>query len=96
MSDEKKYPEHAKLRAVIRESQALCRFLVEHCPTKGWELVNGVSGAPVAQSAEYIAAEFFGLDRRALEAEKLAMLDEIRNGARVTPVPPPHVAVDPK
>ncbi|MDA4133857.1 MAG: hypothetical protein OK454_12150 [Thaumarchaeota archaeon] len=76
MSDAEKYPEHEKLKGVQEESQAIGEFLdlgpytlCEHY-TIHW--------IPVRKSIPEILADYFEIDLKKIEAEKRAMLDEMR------------------
>ncbi|HUV10815.1 MAG TPA: hypothetical protein VMX12_07525 [Acidimicrobiia bacterium] len=73
----KDYPEHAKLRAVADKSQAIGEFLDEWLPTQGIILAH-VDRDGRVPSIQELLAEFFGIDRDKLEAEKRAMLESLR------------------
>lgn len=76
------YPEHAKLREVVAATQAAAEFLlwvsqrygatlcvwVETDRRDGWE--------PVQDPVAALLAEWKGIDRAKLEAEKVALLEE--------------------
>jgi hypothetical protein len=85
------YPEHEKLKAVSDTSQAIGEFL-QWCEEQGWHLAEYDSMAeslgvfsddhqlwPIRLGIEDILARYFDIDRDRLEAEKRAMLDEIRS-----------------
>lgn len=82
MIDADKYPEHAKLQPLQPLSQAIYDFLTwldergiclatEGCTASGHPTEELL---PVLESREILLAEHFGIDLRALEAEKRAML----------------------
>lgn len=76
------YPEHEKLRKISDKSQVVGEFLEWLEDTKGWRLarwgryINWME--PVHYDVQDILAEFFGIDRDRLDAEKDAMLEELR------------------
>lgn len=75
------YPEHEKLKAIKDTSQAigefldlgpwtLCRWIPENSETHGsYEPVHDIQG---------VLAEWFGIDRQALDREKQEMLESLR------------------
>lgn len=78
------YSEHEKLHAVRDQSQAIGEFLdlgrwtlCEFLPETG---EMHARYEPV-QDIQAVLAEWFGIDRDALEREKRAMLDALRAGA---------------
>ena len=75
------YPEHEKMRAVKTESQAIGEFLEWIHEEKGLFLARYEEGAnwpsSVNYSTEKILAEHFDIDLSKIEAEKLAMIEEI-------------------
>lgn len=77
------YPEHVKLKNLDGANETIGDFL-EWLDENGMVVCqrtdNNVHNLywPVAKSVEQLIAEFFGLDRKKLEDEKRAMLDEIR------------------
>lgn len=79
-SHAEKYPEHAKARAVKRDSQVIGEFL-EEMGTRGYELCtydrHHAEYEP-QQNIEKVLAEYFGIDQAKLEQERLAMLAEVR------------------
>ncbi len=75
-----KYPEHVKLKAHLEESRSIQRFL-EFATEKGHMLTPDGAESWIRTSdreIEKLLAEHFGIDLEVVEAEKLAMLDEIR------------------
>ncbi len=70
------YPEHEKLAAVKDKSQAIGEFL-DHVPFQlcKWEPARS-EWVPVAWNA--VLADYFHINMVALDQEKRAMLDEIR------------------
>lgn len=72
-------PEHDKLRAVSDKSQVIGDFIV-------WLGFHGVVLArwgeydlePINRSVDTWLAMYFGIDLKKLEAEKRALLDEVR------------------
>jgi hypothetical protein len=74
------YPEHEKLHAVRKRSQAIGEFLAEG--DHGYQLCEFSEELgeflPVTRSTEQILADYFGIDLGRLEAEKRAMLDAQR------------------
>jgi hypothetical protein len=74
------WPEHEKLHKVVDKSQAIGEFLDWCAAEKGIVLVNQDDyrreGIPV--SFRPLLAEFFNIDEKALEAEKVAMLEQMR------------------
>lgn len=82
MSDADKYPEHAKMAAVMEESQIIGYFL-ENSPYTLAEYRQFAEFdepvlTPVVMSTERILAAYFQIDLDKIEAEKRQMLDEIR------------------
>jgi hypothetical protein len=75
------YPEHRKLKAVVDRSQTIGEFL-DWLEEKGLWLANmdveGPRMSPYYYKKENILAEFFGIDLKKIEKEKLAMLEELR------------------
>lgn len=77
------YPEHEKLRASEREAQTLSSF-IDFIAQQGWELCkwddNQYTPRPwrIQETPEEIIGMFLGIDPQKLEAEKVAMLKEIR------------------
>lgn len=78
------YPEHEKLMAVNDQSQAIGEFLDFGLSSMGIVLaeVSYEYHEPrlmaTSRSIETILAEYFEIDRDALEREKRAILNEIR------------------
>jgi hypothetical protein len=74
------YPEHEKLRAVADESQAIGEFLDGGrwtlCELREFEDSSRVEFVEVDIQAAL--AEYFGIDRVALEREKRAMVEALR------------------
>lgn len=81
-SIEEKYPEHAKLEKVSAQSQAIGEFL----GFSGYTLCSWDEESEeyltAPGSIEQILAKYYGIDLRKLEAEKQAMLNEIRGEAK--------------
>lgn len=86
MTDEKqrlaeKYPEHAKLGAIAVESQKLGEFL-EWLQMNKYLICTYVPGSdhpvPVNKTIYTLLAEYYGINLRKLDAEKMHMLDVIR------------------
>lgn len=78
------YPEHEKLEAVKDEAQIIGDFLSATKYTL-CELVEGkveTHYLPVVGKVEEAIADYFNIDMQRLEAEKQAMLDEIRQGQK--------------
>lgn len=73
------YPEHEKLKAVMGKSQCCGEFL-EHLFSKGYYLAKYRNESLVAENRriEDLLAEFFEIDLKKLEEEKLAMVEECR------------------
>lgn len=80
------YPEHDKLAKIADKSQAIGEFL-EWCDEQGWDLATYTNdsacmtpirfaGGP--RNDQEVLARYFDIDRQALEAEKVAMLDAQR------------------
>ncbi len=75
------YPEHEKLAAVKDKSQVIGEFLDNGLPdgvvfaewNRRGDMLN-----PVRCDIQAWLADYFGIDRDKLEAEKQQMLDEIR------------------
>lgn len=87
MSDAEKYPEHEKLKDVQEESQAIGEFLdlgpytlCEHYTInpETWSPYIDPHWMPVRKSIPEILADYFEIDLKKIEAEKRAMLDEMR------------------
>lgn len=79
------YPQHERLADIKDQSQAIGEFLEWCLREKGYALAEwgesrmiGTRMMPISYSTEAILAEFFGIDLKKLEAEKLAMLDKMR------------------
>ena len=75
---DKRYPEHAKLQAVVNESQAIGEFIAN----SGYVLAewdrNGRDLLPVAKSITEVLAEYFDLNMDRLYDEKDLMLVQLR------------------
>lgn len=88
------YPEHEKLRALEGRSQVVGEFVDQFLAEKGYricEIAESGRGSfltpeqqwfPIQQPFQDLLAEFFGLDRAKLDAEKDQMLTKLREGAR--------------
>lgn len=76
-----KYEEHEKLKLIRDQSQLVGNFL-EWCEDKGMYLYESKPDCewpvPVRKRKEELLAEFFEINLRQLENEKLHMLEEIR------------------
>jgi hypothetical protein len=81
------YPEHEKLKAVQKESQAIGEFLEWLCGEKAVELAVWREGEergddellrPINMNKEKILANYFKIDLVKLEFEKRKMLEELR------------------
>jgi hypothetical protein len=80
------YPEHEKLHAVVDASQAIGEFL----DLGRWTLCEIVEPDDDGWSSSYYRpvniqdalAEYFGIDRAAIEREKRAMLAAMREAAK--------------
>ena len=77
------YPEHEKLSAISDQSQACHDFISWLEETKGWSLCYipddlEHSYCPAPYNARRELAEFFKIDSSKIEAEKRAMLEEMR------------------
>lgn len=78
-----KYPEHDKLHAIKDQSQVIGEFLDLFLPSKGIVLMERFRDryedyVPTRRSIPSLLAEFFGIDQDKLDAEKKAMLEEMR------------------
>lgn len=86
MSDDSLFPEHDKLHQVKDQSQQIGEFL-DWLHTKGIVLAqypkDRVWPRPYTGTIERLLAEYFEVDLRKLEEEKLAMLWSIRNGLKI-------------
>lgn len=75
------YPEHDKLKALAGANQTVGDF-IGWLEEQGLELARwneaGTYCLPANKPREELLAEFFGINRSALEAEKLAMLGSLR------------------
>lgn len=71
------YPEHERLQEVKLEVHAICSFLrwLEH---KHMRLMYISTDQPVMKTPEALAAEFYGIDREELAAEKDRMVEALR------------------
>jgi hypothetical protein len=82
VSTQSRYPEHDKLKAVQEESQTIGEFL-DTCGytlakwSKEPHLVDYSELVPVGNIPD-ILAEYFCIDQNKIEAEKRAMLEEMR------------------
>lgn len=76
---EKKYPQHAKLRAVKEESQKLGAFLDWAINEQGWHFVDADDEEPEEAygGIESYLALYFGIDRKELSREKDLMFEEM-------------------
>lgn len=81
---EKKYPQHAKLRAVKEESQKLGAFLDWAINEQGWHFVDADDEEPEEAygGVEGFLALYFGIDREELSREKDRMYEEMVAGQR--------------
>lgn len=77
---DKTYPEHEKLQAVRYETQAVHDFIewVSDEYNVGLRCVDGFP--PAGKSLRDLLAEWKNIDQQKLEAEKQAMLEELRRG----------------
>lgn len=83
--EKSKYPEHEKLAKVKNESQVIGGFLewldneegVSLCRFEGVEIVIEHT------SVEALLAKYFEIDLKVIEREKRAMLDELRQAAKL-------------
>lgn len=75
------YSEHEKLAKISDESQT-CGEFIDWLEGRGLHLCEGESDTgrywPSHRSITKLLAEFFDIDLEKIEAEKRAMLDEIR------------------
>lgn len=79
------YPEHEKMAAVKDRSQAIGEF-IEWLNGQGivmaqYQPVEGYSNhvlLPTAERIETVLARYFAIDLRAIEAEKQAMIEAMR------------------
>jgi hypothetical protein len=84
---DRKYPEHAKLRLVVDESQRIGRFLdwlesereppVSLCTGEPHLGNGGMHYERIRPGIEDLLAEYFGIDRQKLSEEKDAMVEEL-------------------
>lgn len=74
------YPEHRKVKATMDKSQAIEEFLEWLKQDHDTELCESdyTGPFPVGSRVQEFLAEYFEIDLKRLEAEKRAMLDEIR------------------
>jgi hypothetical protein len=77
---EQPYPEHIKLKAISARSQAIGEFLEWLTCKKGFTIcqLHREEFMPVYTRTENLLAEFFEIDLDKIEAEKRAMLAELR------------------
>jgi hypothetical protein len=80
-------PECEKLAAIKNESQPIGEFL-EWVESKGWFLCEyksdyyeGNMPLPIKFNTSHLLAEYFNIDLKKVEAEQLALLEEIRRNA---------------
>ncbi len=75
------YPEHEKLKAKQKEVSVLSEFY-DFMGEQGWEIAAFDDKSerlfPIRQRPDEIIGMFLGIDPKKLEAEKRAMLEEIR------------------
>jgi hypothetical protein len=81
---DQRFPEHEKLLQISEQSQSIGEFLEWMHGTKGWTVAYVPSYyestlVPVSYNINELLAEFFGIDLKKVEAEKRAMLDEMRS-----------------
>jgi hypothetical protein len=80
------YPQHDKLRAVRDQSQAIGEFLEWLQSTRKPRVTLtvdaelGMRCEDLWPKTEDLLAEYFGIDRAALECEKQAMIKGLRDG----------------
>lgn len=78
-----KYPQHAKLRTVKHDSQAIGAFLDWLLHERGdthictWPEGDNHPGTDPTATIEGLLGEYFGIDPKALSREKDAMYDEL-------------------
>jgi hypothetical protein len=75
-----KYPEHEKLKTHQAEASILGRF-IDFIGEQGWELAEFHKDEqlwPICKRPDEIIGLFLDIDPKKLEAEKRAMLDEVR------------------
>lgn len=77
------YPEHEKLKAHESEARTLSGF-IDFIAEQGWELCKWDDNQyaprpwPITERPEQIIGMFLEIDPKKLEAEKVAMLEEVR------------------
>ena len=78
------YPEHEKLKALEGKNDVIGAFIEWMQDEKGWTITETWPEGyyPVRRSIPDIIADYFGIDRDKLEAEKSQMLEELRNAQR--------------
>ncbi len=82
------YPEHEKMKAINKMSQAIGEFLLNINIQKGYMLAYYPEPkedddrldclVPVYETGNKILADYFNIDLDLIEKEKLQMLDELR------------------
>lgn len=81
MPNPEPYPEHMKLHKIHELSQQLGEFL-DWLGSHGYQICTVTEDRPgyhpVHKSIQQWLADFYGIDLRAIDREKKAMLDEIR------------------
>lgn len=80
-ADPEKYPQAAKLDGVRAEAEAAGQFFEWLMARPGLHLVRYTEEGipiPACVGGPELVAEFLGIDYKAYELEKLAMLDEYR------------------
>lgn len=84
-NDSAQYPEHEKLAAIAEHSQAIGEFLdlgrwtlceLRDAGTRAWDGAEIMNFVPV--DIQTALAEYFGIDRDAIEREKRQMLEALR------------------
>lgn len=81
-----KYPQHEILSHEAQKSQAIHQFLLEFLPEKEIFLATRIYDeeteeeaiVPARSNITNLVAEFLGIDLKALENEKEAMIEEMR------------------
>ena len=78
---DERYPEHAKLREVSKQSQALGEFLDVYLPSQNIVLAEyDLAGHLWAthRTIRDLLADFFSIDQKKIDDEKKQMLAELR------------------
>ena len=84
-----KYPEHEKMKKVQDESQSIGRFLDWLRGEQGFSIASWVEDeefeilSPIRKTSEQLLAQYFDIDLRKIEQEKILILSDFKKQTKV-------------